>query len=227
MGTLLRVLGAGCAYFCIATLLAQATMLGYLWWSGSLDRQKLVQLVTVARAGELARPAASRGGSEESAATLTLADIEAARAVRLLQLELREQAAENVLSQVRFETERLSQARERFDRVHEKLLEQLGKDEVAAITQGNENARLLLESVKPKQSKELIMEMLKADEIDEVVTLLGAMPIAKRAKIAAEFKTEEETRKLDEILRRTRQGLPDTAVIEQTRKALEQPAAEP
>ena len=42
--------------------------------------------------------------------------------------------------------------------------------------------------------------------------MFEAMPIAKRAKIAAEFKTEEETKKLDEILRRIRKGLPDAAV---------------
>jgi hypothetical protein len=227
MGTLFRVLGAGLAYFCIATLLTQAVLLGYLWSQGWLDRRKADQIAQLVRYGELPKTAAS--GSEAAAAptSVTLADIEATRAVRLRQFELREQATQNVLGQVRFETKQLAEAKERFDRVHEKLLEQLGKDRVTAITQGNENARLLLESIKPKQSKELIMEMLKADEIDEVVMLFGAMPIAKRAKIAAEFKTEEETKKLDEILRRSRQGLPDAAIIDQTRQALEQPSAEP
>lgn len=224
MGTLLRVLGAGFAYFCIATLLAQASMLGYLWSQGWLDRHKLAQISTLVRDGELPRAAAPPAASDGTVATVTLADLEATRGVRLRQFELREQATQNVLTQVRFETDQLTQAKDRFDRVYETLLRQLGKDKVTAITQGNENARLLLESIKAKQSKELIMEMLKADEIDVVVTLFGAMPIAKRAKIAAEFKTEEETKKLDEILRRTRQGLPDSAIIEQTRKALEQPA---
>jgi hypothetical protein len=225
MGTLLRVLGASIAYFCIATLLAQAAMLGYLSSKGWLDRQRLSLAAAVLRDGELPKAAPSLAASDGTAASVTLADIEAARAMRLRQFELREQATQNVLAQVRFETDQLTQAKERFDRVYQKLQEQLGKDKVTAITRGNENARLLLESIKPKQSKELIMEMLKADEIDVVVTLFDAMPIAKRAKIAAEFKTEEETKKLDEILRRTRQGLPDTAIIEETRKALEQPAA--
>jgi hypothetical protein len=226
MGTLLRVLTAGFAYFCIATLLAQAGMLAWLWSQGWLDRQRLTQIAIVAREGSLPSSTGQQA-SDPAPVSITLADIEAARSVRLRQFELREQAAHNVLKQVRFETEQLTQAKDRFDRVYEKFKEQLGQDRVTAVTRGSENARLLLESIRPKQSKELIMEMLKADEIDEVVTLFGAMPIAKRAKIAAEFKTEEETKKLDEIVRRIRQGLPDADVIDQTQQALEQPVDEP
>ena len=218
-----RILGAGIAYFCIATVLAQGALFGYLWSRGILNQEKLTQMAWVAR-GE--SPGGKRNADKHDApkATVTLADIEASRSLRLRQLELREQAAHNVLKQVRFETEDLTITKERFDRVYEAFKKQLGQDKVAAIARGNENARLLLESIKPKQSKELIMEMLKADEIDEVVTLFEAMPIAKRAKIAAEFKTEEETKKLDEILRRIRKGLPDSALIEQTQQSLDQTA---
>jgi hypothetical protein len=227
MGTLLRLLGAGFLYFCTATLLAQAALVGYLWSQGWLSRPKVAQMAAFVRGAEL--PAATRktSASDGPAATVTLADIETARAMRLRQFELREQAAQNVLQQVRFETDTLTKEKDRFDRVYKSFKEQLGLDKVKALEQGNENARLLLESVKPKQSKELIMAMLEADEIDEVVTLFGAMPITKRAKIAAEFKTEEETRKLDEILRRIRRGLPDAAIIEGTQQALEQAAEEP
>ncbi len=147
--------------------------------------------------------------------------------MRLRQFEVREQAAQNVLQQVRFEMDALTKKKERFDQLYTTFKEQLGQDKVTAVARGSENARLLLESVKPKQSKELIMAMIKADEIDEVVTLFGAMPITKRAKIAAEFKDEEENKKLDEILRRIRRGLPDADIIERTQQALEQSADEP
>jgi hypothetical protein len=227
IGNLLRLITAAFAYFCMATLIAQAGMLSWLWSKGLLDRERVAQVATLVRDGELPSAARPKAASQAASETVTLADVEAARSVRLRQFELREQATHNVLKQVRFETEQLSKEKERFDRVYESFEKQLGKDRVTAITQGNENARLLLESIKPKQSKELIMEMLKADEIDEVVILFGAMPIAKRAKIAAEFKSEEETGKLDEIVRRIRQGLPDTAIIDQTRQTLAAPTTEP
>jgi hypothetical protein len=227
MGTLVRILGAGLVYFCTATLLAQAAMLGYLWSQGWLSSAKLAQVAMVLRGGSLPASARPAQAAEATQASVTLADIEAARAVRLRQFELREQSAHNVLAQVRFETEQVKDAKDRFDRVYETFKQQLGQDKVTAITRGNENARLLLESIKPNQSKELIMQMLAADEIDEVVTLFSAMQITRQAKIAAEFKDPEETKKLDEILRRIRRGLPDAAVIEATQKALEQTADEP
>jgi hypothetical protein len=227
MGTLVRILGGGLLYFCTATLLAQAVLIGYLWSQGWLSDAKVAQAVAFLRSGELPTAARKAAASDAPPASVTLADIEAARSVRLRQFELREQAAQNVLQQVRFETDTLTKEKDRFDRVYESFKEQLGKDKVTALAQGSENARLLLESVKPKQSKELIMKMLEADEIDDVVTLFGAMPITKRAKIAAEFKTAEETEKLDEILRRIRRGLPDAAIIETTQQALEQSADQP
>lgn len=226
IGKLLRLLTAGFACFCMATIIAQAGMLAWLSSKGLLGREKIAQVATLIREGELPSTRHAQAASAEAPPTVTLADIEAARSLRLRQFELREQATNNVLTQVRFETEQLAREKDRFDRVYESFEKQLGKDRVTALTQGNENARLLLESIKSKQSKELIMEMLKADEIDEVVMLFGAMPIAKRAKIAAEFKTEEELKKLDEIVRRIRQGLPDAAIIDQTRQSLAQPATE-
>lgn len=226
IGKLLRLLTAGFAYFCMATLIALVGMIAFLSSKGLLGREKIAQIATLIREGELPAATRAQAASADAPPTVTLSDIEAARSMRLRQFELREQATNNVLAQVRFETEQLAREKDRFDRVYESFEKQLGKDRVTALTQGNENARLLLESIKSKQSKELIMEMLKADEIDEVVILFGAMPIAKRAKIAAEFKTEEELKKLDEIVRRIRQGLPDAAIIEQTRQSLAQPATD-
>jgi hypothetical protein len=227
MGTLVRILGAGFVYFCTATLLAQIALVGYFWSQGWLNRGKVAQVAAFVRGGELPGLTRKSGSADAPPSSINLSDIESARAVRLRQFEVREQAAQNVLQQVRFEMDALTKKKERFDQLYATFKEQLGQDKVTALARGNENARLLLESVKPKQSKELIMEMIKADEIDEVVTLFGAMPITKRAKIAAEFKTEEETKKLDEILRRIRRGLPDADIIERTQQALEQSADEP
>lgn len=226
IGKLLRLLTAGFAYFCMATIIAQAGMVAFLSSKGLLGRERVAQVATLIREGELPAAARAPATPAETRPTVTLADIDAARSMQLRQFELREQATNSVLTQVRFETEQLAREKDRFDRVYESFEKQLGKDRVTALAQGNENARLLLESIKSKQSKELIMEMLKADEIDEVVVLFGAMPLAKRAKIAAEFKTAEEIKKLDEIVRRIRQGLPDAAIIDETRQSLAQPATE-
>src|SRR5687767_10434433 len=210
MAKLLRFLGAVVAYFCIATVIAQAILVGHWWHSGRLDRAKLVRLAAVLQGMDVGKPPGAAPKSQQAPVvrSVSLEDIEDSSAIRLRQLELREQALLNGLKQIRFERDNLSVEKERFDRVYEKFKDQLGKDKVEALAKGNENARQLLENIKPKQAKELIMKMLAAEEIEDVVTLFESMPIAKQAKIAAEFKTDEEAQKLDEILRRVRRGLP-------------------
>lgn len=229
MRAMLRFLGALLAYFCIATVLAQGIMLGFLWSSGRTDANRLARAAAALQGIDLVAPTPKPGGGHDEplVRTVSLGDIDQQRATRLRQLELREQSLLNGLKQIRFERDKLTEERDRFERVYDKFSEQLAKDKVDAVTRGSENARLLLESIKPKQAKELIMKMLEAEEIEQVVIMFGAMPIAKRAKIAAEFKSEEEAQKLDEIVRRIRQGLPDAAIIEDAQRQLQPPTATP
>ena len=220
---MIRFLGALLAYFCIATVLAGVIGVSIGWSTGQLDQTKLARMAAVLEGIDL--PAAAPTAAQQATpapAVASIADREAARSSQFRLLELREQSLENRLKQVRFEKQNLDLEKKRFEYDKVGFERRLGADKLSTLAAASENARLLLESVKPKQSKELILKMLEAEEIEAVVSLLSAMPIAKRAKIAAEFKTEEETKKLDEILRRIRLGEPDVGVIDETLGRLKQ-----
>ena len=58
--------------------------------------------------------------------------------------------------------------------------------------------------------------MMQANEQDDVVAILSAMPIGKRAKIIGEFKTDDESKKLEVILDLIRRGVPDVKVVNRT-----------
>jgi hypothetical protein len=66
--------------------------------------------------------------------------------------------------------------------------------------------------------------MLENSEMDEVVLLLTGMTDAKRAKIISEFKTADETKKIEEVMRQIRQGVPVAPLVDQARQQLRQPA---
>ena len=78
----------------------------------------------------------------------------------------------------------------------------------------------MLTSAKPKQAKEFLWAMLSRNEIKDVVSLISPMPDAKRAKIIAEFKTADEIKKIDEVLRLIREGEPITEVAAGTQQKL-------
>ena len=62
------------------------------------------------------------------------------------------------------------------------------------------------------------------DPMQDVVTILKAMPLDKQKKIFSEFKSDPEIKKMAEILRNIRLGKPDSDVLHDTRNELQQKA---
>jgi len=79
-----------------------------------------------------------------------------------------------------------------------------------------------LQTIKPKQAKELLVQMLENNEIDQVVLLLSGLSETKRAKILAEFKTPDENKRLSEVLRLIRQGQPGTSIADKAQQQFSQ-----
>jgi len=148
-------------------------------------------------------------------------EIEHQRAINSRHLELREQAIQSERERLRFEQRLVSEQRADYDRLLSAFEKRLGEMKGGQLALGRENVRLIWENIKPKQAKEQILEMVEAGESPEVVSILSAMPIGKRAKIVSEFKSEEETKKLSEIMTLIRQGVPDIGPIDETQAQLE------
>ena len=116
----------------------------------------------------------------------------------------------------------MADERRQFDAVRTAFNEELKKMSEGVVATGEENVRTIWEHIKPKQAKEQMLLMLEAQETEKAVSLLSAMPIAKRAKIAGEFKTPDEAQKLAEILKLLREGVPQLGVVDGAREKLDQ-----
>ena len=222
MGRLLAAGGALLVYLCVATVLTAAIVGGYMWTHGYLDKEKVTRIVAVARGIDIAAPALEQAAKTPQAAEQpSLDDVERQRAITTRQLELREQAIDTGLNRVWFEQRKLTDERADYDRVKngfEEILSEKKNNKV--VTAGRENIQLIWENIKPKQAKEQILQMIDSGEENEVVAIMSAIAIGKRARIIGEFKTEEEAKKLEEILRLIRKGIPDVLSIDQTREDL-------
>jgi hypothetical protein len=129
-------------------------------------------------------------------------------------LELREQALRSGLARLQTEQIKLAEVGERFQKDRgdfEKKLAALQKRNTDA---GWEENRQTLMTVKPKLAKELLMQMLEKNEAEDVVALITLIPDTRLAKIIAEFKTPDEIKKIDELLRLIRQGKPLAPAID-------------
>jgi hypothetical protein len=148
-----------------------------------------------------------------------------ARAVKDKNLQLRELALANAVAQLKTGERQLSDGQKRYTQQvadFNTRLEGLAK---GAKTAGRDKVTSILESIKPKQAKELVLGMLENKEDDEVVLLLSGMSDTKRAKLLGEFKTPDENKKIDAVLRRIREGVPEAPLADRTKGQLKQPGS--
>jgi len=213
--------------FCVGTVIALGGMAGYVAVHWSIGRDKLVQMLAVARGIDLAAMTENRHAAPEAAPPEqpSFDRILEARALGLRSIELREQALRGGLEQLRFEQGKIEEQRTALRKIQQTFEENLLALKKEATDTGWEQNRSTLASIKPKQAKELLLQMLERKEIDDVVALLAPMPEGKRAKIVGEFKTPEETKKIDEVLRLIRRGEPATAIAASAQQELQRPAA--
>ena len=66
MGRALNICGALIAYLCVATVLAEAFSLAYLWSKGKLNEETVLRVVAAANGIERPQPSQTSAGREES-----------------------------------------------------------------------------------------------------------------------------------------------------------------
>ena len=223
MGKLLGLFGAVMVYFCIASVITLAMLLVYAKTQGYLQPDKVATMLAVARGNALPNAANNADAGKEKAKNTTYEELEQFRQLRERNLELREQALRNQRDLLASERLKLQSAIEQFADDKQEYAKNLTEEQDQAIKQGRDNIRQLWETVKPKLAKELMLTMIDKGELREVAAIMRDMTIAKQAKIVAEFKTDPEQAKLDDLLRLLRvpnelakqesglQPVPDTA----------------
>ena len=225
IGRLLGVLGTLIGAACVATILSAAILGYYYGQKWQVNRERVARALAVVRGAEpapqasAAVPAAKEASTEQASYSQFLE----ARAAKTRDVELREQALRNNLVQIQADRERLTEEKNKVQKLRTEFQDELASLTQGAASAGRDDVRRTLETLKPKQAKELVTQMLEKSEMDEVVLMLSGMTESRRAKILGEFKTATETEQIGEVLRRIRQGNPAAAKVDDAKKHLEPP----
>lgn len=220
-----RVLTQLFACVCVATVLTLGIGLGYVWSTGKISRDKLLQMLAIVhdvdirgldRENQAAQPASA---SEQ----VSFEDIEKRRALESLYLETKTIAVGKGLQDIQLQRDLLAEDTDRLNRLKAAFDSSLKTLAEKAALEGIEKQRQIWTKIEPTLAKEQIMDMVAANETDEVVVVLSDMQVANQAKIIGEFDlTEEKERNaVDEILRKIRKGLPAATLIEEARRELQ------
>ncbi len=223
IGRLARFFIGAILYFSVATLAAEGIMAAYVASAWRIDRERLVAMLAAARGLIPVGPAEPRAPEPQSEEQPSYDQILEMRAVHDKNLRFREQSLADSLRQLRLDQQKLSDERSRYLAERANYEEQLAAARKAATSAGREEVRTILQTLKPKQAKEMLAQMLEEKGVADVVSLLSGMTDAKRAKILGEFKTPEENAKIKEVLRLIEQGGPEAGLADKAQQRLQQP----
>ena len=223
MGTVLAKLISLVSYLCIATVLAAAVSFSVLRVHGTLSDEALQRIRAILNGTDQAQATArlSAEPADRDVEQPSYADRQAARDLRVYNMERREQSLRRSLDVLRSEQQTLTADKTRYESQKTDFEARLKSLRDVATSSGRENVRLVWENIRPKQAKDQIVQMLATNDLNEVVALFAALPIESRARIAGEFKTQEEIVQLDNILRKIREGAPEVTLIDSSLKQIQ------
>ncbi|MHC4991147.1 MAG: hypothetical protein ACYTGC_09220 [Planctomycetota bacterium] len=221
----MRTLWNMLSFMAVVNLLALLMFGGWLWRSGRLDRERLLQVRDLlgptiveaeARVEQIALAASQQEAAAREAARRADPPLASDAHVRQISRDLeQERLAHQHVLDARARAEQ--QLRELLDRIEEgeaRLRAQQDQWETRRTdgerqTADEQFARVVkqLETIPSKQAKGILLELIRTDRIDQAVRYLDAMSQRKAAKVISEFKTPEETRLATELLEL--QGAPD------------------
>ncbi len=210
VGKTIAVANTGFVYVCIATTVAELIIVASLWHAGAFETTKMRKYAAIVYGFELATLDldGQQTKATETDDRMTRDELLDSRVQSNETLATRQEAITKGSDDIRGLVQTLSTKRDRYEIVKggfDKLLAQLETDvNDTALTE----VRRTLEVLQPKQTKDLIIDMLQDgdvapgdDVLADVLAMIRGMPQDKLKKIFGEFKTEEERTILNQILR--------------------------
>lgn len=235
MKRLFGLLGQAFVYFCVATVIAAAVAAAMLYQKGAFHDDRMLQMwaalhgISLALAEGVAADKPDINSEQPS-----YDEILTRRTLAALDIDLRENTLDKSLGELRAIETKIQTERFRFDNLVKSFDRKLKDLEANATDAAVLETQQTLEALPPKQAKEQLLKLLAEapspgieNPMSATVSLIKAMPIERRRKILAEFKNEDESAKLGEILKEILRGAPDVPTLRQARDELQKVNSDP
>ncbi len=202
-------------YCCLGTVIVQVGGGVVLWSNGTLSQEKLLRFAAIAYGLDVADLPAEKppeGSFNESDRDLTQELRLAKRVNDHAILADRKLAMRQEADRIRALEKELKSERDRRATVRKNFRIYLDEQEKQVVIASLGDVQRTLENLSSRQAKDIILRTLEDEGLDEgddvmqdVVTIVKAMPQSKLKKILGEFKTDEEQEVLHRILMKIRE----------------------
>jgi hypothetical protein len=225
MGALVRWTIPLVGYLCVATVLSAALGYGYLRQSGKLDDETMFRITALLHGVNLAEieKAPATSNAEAPPEENSFAEQQKRLQAATLHFDAKQKQLADSLSDFDYQLKRLSEATSRYSQLKRAVEIYLEEQSSKVSDEARNKVRAQLEVMDPKkQAKPLLIRMIKDDQVDEVIMLLGAMKARNQEMILKKFDTVDDLDMLYRVQQRMLEGHPAKQFIDDQVKALEQ-----
>jgi hypothetical protein len=220
MGRIINFLLALIAYVCVATVITLALGIGYLWYTGGLDDEKVFRIVALLHDIDLQQIADThhRSDDEVPPEEPSLTEVVHRQHVMDRNHEVKLLALQRGSQEYHHRFQQLKEQADRNDRLAQDLQSRLKQHEELTTQENVASVVSQLEQLRPEVAKESLMRWIQQGRMDDAILLMSKMSELKLSKILKSFETEEELDQLHEIHERI---LAPGGVTPQLQKALD------
>lgn len=192
------------AYFCVATVITLALIVGYLWHNDQLTNEKLFRVMAVMQDVDLQKISAAEKKSPDEVPPAEPSVNEVMHHQQLMDrnFEVKQLALERGKQEYNARWQLLVDKTDRYDQLARSWQARLKQEQELTTQQNTATVVNQLQQLVPEKAKEQLMLFIDEDKMDDAILLMSKMSESKLAKILKTFETEKELAKLHEIQRR-------------------------
>jgi hypothetical protein len=219
MGKIIKLLLALLAYFCVATVITIALILGYMWHTDRLNDEKVFRIFALLHDVDLQQIAQShkQRGDEVPPEEPSVNEVLHHQQVQDRNFEIKLLALQRGKQDYDHSYQELKKEIDRYDRLAQDWQNKLKQQEEVTNQENVAKVVSQLEQVRPEVGKAELLRWIDEGRMDDAIVLMSKMSETKLGKILKTFETDTELDKLHEIHERIIGGSRET---EQLEKAL-------
>jgi hypothetical protein len=221
VGKIISLLMSLIAYFCVATVITIALIVGYLRHTEQLTNDKMFRLVAVMQDVDLQQIAknAEKDPNEVPPEEPSLGELQHRQQVQDRNYEVKQLALQRGKQAFEASYQQLVEQTARYDRIAKDWQSRLKQEQELTSQQNLARVVNQLEQVSPDVGKKQLMMWIEEQKMDDAILLMSQMSENKLSKILKTFETPEELKQLHEIHQRI---LSSSVANETLQKALEE-----
>ena len=222
MKKIVKLISTCFIYFAVATLIAQGMIFSYTWFAWGMTWKRGQDAVAVAKGKASIESVVGLEEVEEQIAEEqpSFEEILQARALKIRDFELRSEALSQGKAILRQQQDTLLKDTEAFDVAKTGFERQVADYEARSQSAGLEQNVVILQAMEAELVKAQFLRMYEAREMESLIDIVQAMEPRKLAEILDLFTSNDDEKKVADILRRIRDGFEFKPPIDTTADSL-------